>query len=107
MKKYIEQETAVSELNRIEKLYRDTYMSKVRAEMTHYCCEVIKHIPAADVVEVDVKDLRVKKAIQTLCEFYSTAKKSDYVQKPLAWALYQTWKSFDKMDGGVNDGKID
>lgn len=60
--------------------------------------------PAADVVEVDVKDLRVKKAIQTLCEFYSTAKKSDYVQKPLAWALYQTWKSFDKMDGGVNDG---
>lgn len=66
--------------------------------------QAIIDAPAADVVEVDVKDLRVKKAIQTLFEFYSTAKKSDYVQKPLAWALYQTWKSFDKMDGGVNDG---
>lgn len=60
--------------------------------------------PAADVMEVDVKDLRVKKAIQTLCEFYSTAKKSDYVQQPLAWALYQTWRTFNEMDGGVNDG---
>lgn len=69
--------------------------------------QAIIDAPAADVVEVDVKDLRVKKAIQTLCEFYSTAKKSDYVQKPLAWALYQTWKSFDKMDGGVNNGKAD
>lgn len=66
------------------------------------CMSSVNNIPAADVVEVDVKDLRVKKAIQTLCEFYSTAKKSDYVQKPLAWALYQTWKSFDKMGGGVD-----
>lgn len=87
MKEYIEKETARAELIINDELY---------------AADIVKAIPAADVVEVDVKDLRVKKAIQTLCEFYSTAKKSDYVQKPLAWALYQTWKSFDKMDGGVN-----
>lgn len=52
MKEYIEREAAVSELNRIEKLYQNTYMSNVRAEMASYCCQVIKHIPAADVVEV-------------------------------------------------------
>lgn len=92
MKEYIEKETARAELIINDELY---------------AADIVKAIPAADVVEVDVKDLRVKKAIQTLCEFYSTAKKSDYVQKPLAWALYQTWKSFDKMDGGVNDGKTD
>lgn len=52
MKEYIEKESAKNELNRIERLYRDTYMSKVRAEMVSYCCKVVEHIPAADVVEV-------------------------------------------------------
>lgn len=56
MKEYIEREAAVSELNRIEKLYQNTYMSNVRAEMASYCCQVIKHIPAADVVEVKLLD---------------------------------------------------
>ena len=38
MKEYIDKESAKNELNRIEKLYlyRDTYMSKVRAEMVSY-----------------------------------------------------------------------
>lgn len=52
MKEYIEKESAENELNRVEKLYRDTYMSKVRAEMVSYCCEVVKHLPVAYVVEV-------------------------------------------------------
>lgn len=51
MKEYIEKELAKNELNRIERLYRDTYMSKVRAEMASYCCKVVEHLPAADVVE--------------------------------------------------------
>ena len=90
----------------VEKDYIDRYslMKKVHTGMNIIeAMQAIIDAPAADVVEVDVKDLRIKKAIQTLCEFYSTAKKSDYVQKPLAWALYQTWKTFDKMDGGADD----
>ncbi len=96
MKKYIEQEAAIA-------LSKEIVVPQASGvDYKHRCIDPqdIRELPAADVVEVDVKDLRVKKAIKTLCEFYSTAKKSDYVQKPLAWALYQTWKSFDKMDGG-------
>lgn len=94
MKEYIEKDAA---RDLMERALEDDWEIQ-------YANDRLRDIPAADVVEVDVKDLRVKKAIKTLCEFYSTAKKSDYVQKPLAWALYQTWKSFDKMGGGVNDG---
>ena len=87
-----------------EYIDKTALMKKVHTGMN--IIEVMQAIidaPAADVVEVDVKDLRVKKAIKTVCEFYSTAKKSDYVQKPLAWALYQTWKSFDKMSKGGDE----
>lgn len=90
----------------VEKDYIDRHSLEKKVHTGMNIIEAMQAIidaPAADVVEVDVKDLRVKKAIKTLCEFYFTAKKSDYVQKPLVWALYQTWKSFDKMDGGVND----
>lgn len=96
MKEYIEREATIKE---IAKWLADVFGIKSESG-AGTLFKKLRSIPAADVVEVDVKDLRVKKAIQTLCEFYSTAKKSDYVQKPLAWALYQTWKSFDKMDGG-------
>lgn len=52
MKEYLEKESVEKELNRVEKLYRDTYMSKVRAEMVSYCCEVVRHLPSAYVVEM-------------------------------------------------------
>ena len=35
-------------------------------------------------------------AIRKFNEFYDKALKSDYVEKPISWALYQTWKWFDK-----------
>ncbi len=31
-----------------------------------------------------------------LTEYYDKAKNAPYVQKPLAWALYQVWKLADK-----------
>ena len=37
-------------------------------------------------------------AIQFLMEKYEVAKSTHYVVKPVAWALYQTWKEFDKND---------
>ena len=100
MKKYIELEAAKEAARRAE-CDANYDGARFTAEWVE---NALDFTPTADVVEVDVKDLRVKRAIQTLCEFYSTAKKSDYVQKPLAWALYQTWKSFDKMDGGNGGG---
>ena len=37
-------------------------------------------------------------AIRKFNEFYDKALKSDYVEKPISWALYQTWKWFDKVE---------
>lgn len=36
------------------------------------------------------------KAIKVLTEQYEKAKKMDWVRKPIAYALYQTWKIFDE-----------
>ena len=38
----------------------------------------------------------LNKAIKTLKEQYEKAKKIGWVQNPIAYALYQTWKIFDK-----------
>ena len=37
------------------------------------------------------------KAAKLLEEKYEQAQKMEYVQKPLAWALFQTWKEVDSM----------
>lgn len=36
------------------------------------------------------------KAINVLKEQYERAKKLEFVKKPIAYALYQAWKIFDK-----------
>lgn len=36
------------------------------------------------------------KAINELKKQYERAQKLDFVKKPIAYALYQTWKIFDK-----------
>lgn len=38
----------------------------------------------------------IQKAIKLLEQEYERAKKSPFVQKPLAWALYQTWRRVDR-----------
>lgn len=35
-------------------------------------------------------------ALQTVKKNYREAKSKEYISKPLAWALYQTWKYVDK-----------
>ena len=37
-----------------------------------------------------------QKAINELGENINKALNSPYVKNPIAWALYQTWKQFDK-----------
>ena len=39
--------------------------------------------------------MRKERAIRKFNEFYDKALKSDYVEKPISWALYHTWKWFD------------
>lgn len=41
--------------------------------------------------------MTLEKAVELLEAKYEQAKKIEYVQKPLAWALYQVWKEVDSM----------
>lgn len=38
-----------------------------------------------------------EKAVKLLEEKYEQAQKTEYVQYPLAWALFQVWKEVDSM----------
>ena len=46
--------------------------------------------------------MTLEQAIELLRQEYERAKNMEYVQKPLAWALFQVWKKADraKMKGG-------
>ena len=37
-------------------------------------------------------------AISLFLRIYDKAIRTPYVQKPISWALYQTWKEFDKRE---------
>ena len=39
--------------------------------------------------------MTLEKAVKLLEAKYEQAKKMEYVQKPLAWALHQVWKEVD------------
>lgn len=39
--------------------------------------------------------MTLEKAVKLLEEKYEQARKMEHVQKPLAWALFQTWKEVD------------
>lgn len=41
--------------------------------------------------------MTLEKAVKLLEEKYEQAQKMEYVQKPLAWALYQVWKEVNSM----------
>ena len=40
--------------------------------------------------------MTLEEAIKLLNWYYERAKNMEYVQNPLAWALYQVWKEADK-----------
>lgn len=40
--------------------------------------------------------MTLEKAVKLLEAKYERAKKMEYVQNPLAWALYQVWKKADE-----------
>lgn len=44
---------------------------------------------------------QIEEAVELLQKNFEKAKVTPYVQRPLAWALYQTWKAVDVgMKGG-------
>ena len=42
--------------------------------------------------------MTIERAIKLLMEMYQKAQQSNYVQKPVSWALYQTWEFCDKKE---------
>lgn len=58
--------------------------------------ETVERLPAEDVVEI-APDLR--EVVKILCEKYEKAKQTSFVRDPLAYALYQTWKSVEEKRG--------
>ena len=40
--------------------------------------------------------MKIENAIKYLYKQYEKAKAMEYIKKPLAWALYQTWRYVDK-----------
>lgn len=44
---------------------------------------------------IRIEDKTLAKAVTELRDNYDRAKMLSYVNDPLAWALYQTWKDFD------------
>lgn len=40
--------------------------------------------------------MTIENAIKYLYKQYEEAKAMEYIKKPLAWALYQTWRYVDK-----------
>lgn len=40
----------------------------------------------------------IGKAVMNLIEEYGIAKDSGYVRKPISYALYQTWRRWDKTE---------
>ena len=47
----------------------------------------------------------IGKAVINLIEEYGIAKDSGYVQKPISYALYQTWRKWDKKEKPRMAGK--
>lgn len=50
------------------------------------------------------EEKQIEEAVELLQKNFEKAKVMPYVQRPLAWELYQTWKAVDRcMKGGESD----
>lgn len=44
------------------------------------------------------KRVSIERAVNTVLRKYNKAKDLEYVQKPISYALYETWKHFDVIE---------
>ena len=99
MDEYIERDAL---LEVVEKSKFDNPHDNPRTRMAHkheheHFLNLIMRQPAADVVEV-VPELR--KAVELLRKEYEKAKNNPIVRDPLAYALFQVWKTVDGRKNG-------
>ena len=99
MDEYIERDAL---LEVVEKANSTTPHDNPRTRMAHkheheHFLNLIMRQPAADVVEV-VPELR--KAVELLRKEYEKAKNNPIVRDPLAYALFQVWKTVDGRKNG-------
>ena len=45
--------------------------------------------------------MTLEQAIELLRKEYREAKEMGFIKRPLAWALFQTWKKVDQTRGGA------
>lgn len=57
--------------------------------------KILNQFPAADVAPVKPE---LKKAVGLLNAYYEKGLKNPIVRDPLAWALFQTWKTVNRGD---------
>lgn len=91
MKEYIERDKVLFDIEEAMK-YRGLGFV-FGSELKRY----IKRQPAADVVEVAPE---LREAVTMLHKEYENAKQNPIVRDPLAYALYQVWKSVDGRRNG-------
>ena len=49
--------------------------------------------------------MSLEKVIRVLTEHYEHAKENPVIHKPMAWALYQTWKQVDVLEKPKEDNE--
>lgn len=52
-------------------------------------------------------DMKYQHAIRRLKKNYEKAIQEDYIRKPMAYALYQTWKHYDRSEVEKDEGRRD
>lgn len=69
-------------------------------------CGCVRNRAAFGVEAEEMNDQKkqIEEAVELLQKNFEKAKVTPYVQRPLAWALYQTWKA---VDGGMKGGESD
>ncbi len=86
MSRYIDKDLLISDLKSLNESERLEYMGVF---------DVINSQPDADIVRFG---LELRKAVRLLEKNYEKGLNSDYVNNPLAWALYQTCKETDGVE---------
>lgn len=85
MSRYIDKDLLISDLKSLDESKWLEYMGVF---------DVINSQPESDIARFG---LELRKAVRLLEKNYEKGLNSDYVNDPIAWALYQTW---EEMDGG-------
>lgn len=83
---------AVKQLELLREKIKSENPDYSEKEVSAYVAGMIRHMRESE------PPREIKTAVKYLNQQYEIAKRMEYVNKPLAWALYQTWRYFDKKE---------